>query len=284
MPLWLRWFIALPCVSILGAMAIRRLVFADFFEAATSGIIIPAAIAVIVFGAAQIAARVAPSYKKHVGLAVAFSELAVYFAAFFYSAVYSVSEPRDSMFESYDPAKIASFNFIAPLIGAASAIVSLAMSKTSTDDPMQLVEVHATDLGLRRGLGISLALAASAAFEAAAFGTTMACYACFPTSYAFALSAVVSTGVMVTLVIAYEPVRKNLAAWLVAGVFIVPSLVVLGFVVAYSIRYGVLYRSLPLLEFETYFVAILSIGTIIGTILGLYAAASKPSQPDSSAD
>jgi hypothetical protein len=103
MPLWLRWFIALPCVAILAAMAIRRLVYTGFDDV-TSGIIFPAAIAVVMFGAAQIAAHFAPSYKKQVGLAIVFSELAVFCAVFFNSVIFSMEE-------AHDPARVASLNY-----------------------------------------------------------------------------------------------------------------------------------------------------------------------------
>jgi hypothetical protein len=276
MPLWLRWFIALPCVAIVGAMAIRRLVYTGFDDV-TSGIVFPAAIAVVIFGAAQIAAHIAPSYKKQVGLAIIFSEVAVFCSVFLNDLIFS-------MVATYNPAKIESPNFVLPLLGAAAAVVSIATSKTLTDEPMQLMEVPATDVGLRRGLGIALALAASAAFDAAAIGAAKACYACLPSVYAYILSAVISTGIIVTLVIAYEPVRKKIAAWVVAGIFIGVSLAAFGSLATLAMRFGGLFPHDASLEFQVLFAATMSAGTIIGTILGLYAAASQRFQPDASSD
>jgi hypothetical protein len=273
MPLWLRWFIALPCVAILAAMAIRRLVYTGFDDV-TSGIIFPAAIAVVMFGAAQIAAHFAPSYKKQVGLAIVFSELAVFCAVFFNSVIFSMEE-------AHDPARVASLNFIVPLLGAAAAVVSLAVSKTLSDEPMQLVELRVTNLGLRRGLGIALALAASAAFEAATVGASKACSSCLPPLYAYILDAVFSTGIIVTLVIAYEPVRKKVAAWVVAGIFLIVSAVNLWLIASEFIRYRI--RD-PVGESLGLTSTMLTIGTVIGTILGLYASASKRSQPNSTSE
>ncbi|HEY7980147.1 MAG TPA: hypothetical protein VID19_01590 [Candidatus Eremiobacteraceae bacterium] len=228
----------------------------------------------MIFGAAQIAARIAPSYKKQVGLTIIFSEVAVFCSVFLDDLIYS-------MFETYNPAKIGSPNFMLPLLGAAAAIVSLVVSKTLTDEPMRLVKVRVTDLGLRRGLGIALALAASGAFEAIAFGVVKACYYCLPLPYANILTAVISTGIVVALVIAYEPVRKKVAAWVVAGIFLIVSAVNLGVIATAFIRYR--FHD-PLMESIGLTTSILSIGMIIGIILGLSASASKSSQPHSILD
>jgi hypothetical protein len=273
MPVWLRWFIALPCVAIIGAMAIRRLVFTGFDDV-TTGIIFPAAIAVVIFGAAQIAAHIAPSYKKQVGLAIVFSEVAVFCSVFLNDLIFS-------MFDTYSPAKIGSLNFIVPLLGAAAAIVSLIVSKTLTDEPVQLLDVRVTDVGLRRGLGIALALAASAAFEAAALGVSKACYYCLPTPSANVLASFISTAIIVTLVIAYEPVRKKVATWVVAGIFLIVSAVNLGLIASVFIRYRVddsVGESMGLQS------TMLTIGTIVGTILGLYSSGPKQSQTDSTSE
>jgi hypothetical protein len=266
MPDWLRWFIALPGVAIAAAMIIRPLEHAGFDDA-TTGIVFPAAIAIVMFGAAQIAARTAPSYKKHVGLAIVFAELAAFCMTFLYIMIFhSQTSPYPTM--------VVSLNLIIPLLGAAAAVVLLGVGKTICDEPMKTLIPPGLNVGFRRGLGIALALATSAAVASIGLGASAVCRTCLSISAVHTLSAVIGTAIIVALVVAYEPVKKKVAAWVVAGIFIVASVVGIGIIAKLFVRYHDLFPLDPYFLSSVYYSLNLSAASIVGTILGLQAVNS----------
>jgi hypothetical protein len=123
------------------------------------------------------------------------------------------------------------------------------------------------EVGVRRWLGISVAVGASAAFEAIGIGVAALSYPYFSAQAANALSAVICSGIVVTLIVDFEPARKKAAAWIVGGIYLTPTIA--------SIVYGALLlpRIYPY-GLDLWLVGnaiILSSATMVGALLGLQA-------------
>jgi hypothetical protein len=227
-PSWIRWLIALPAASIVGAIVVRRLEYAGVNDL-SSGALYPAGIALTIFGAAHLGALAAPSHRKQVGLAIAFGELAVFLET--YLAISIFGGPT-----SFFPASIKVVYAIAILIGVSAAVAPLVARRSLSDESRLTIHLPRADVGLRRGLGIAVALGASAAFEAIAIGTSYVSHA-YSVATANMLSAVVGTAILVTLVVDLEPTKKTIAACIVGGVIFAALVVNITFVAYFFMRF-----------------------------------------------
>ncbi len=258
-PGWLRWIIALPVVAILEAVIVRKLEGAGLRDFSNS-IIFPVAIALTIFVAAHIAATAARSYRKQVGFAIALAELAIVCQSYLAFVTFGST---DSLF--FPPRKPIEF-FAVILIGVAATIASLVVKRFPIDEPFPAM-MPGGEVGVRRWLGISVAVGASAAFEAIGIGVAALSYPYFSAQAANALSAVICSGIVVTLIVDFEPARKKAAAWIVGGVYLTPTIA--------SIVYGALLlpRIYPY-GLDLWLVGnaiILSSATMVGALLGLQA-------------
>lgn len=260
-PVWLRWIIALPVVAVVGAIIVRRLDYAGLSNS-SSGIVFAAAIAVTMFCTAYVAALAAPSYRKHVGLAVVFSELAVFCT----SAIAVFNGPSSSF-----PTQESDAFFIVVLTGATVTIVSLAARKSLANKAF-LTAMPGSNVGLQRGLGIAVALGASAAFAAVGIGVSELWRLYFPPIAANTLTALIGTGITVTLVIHYEPVRKKVAAWIVGGFFVTLSAVSIVRLASVLPRMELADKLWTMLIWSA---IVLWSATMVGALLGLHAAWSS---------
>jgi len=151
-PAWLRWIVALPGVAIIGSIVVRRLEFAGLDDI-SSGIFYPSAVALAMFAAAHAAAFAAPSYRRLIGLAVAIAELSIFLGGLL--SVFMLDSDRPPSY----PVWIQVLYLVIPIAGVAGSALSLARSKSLVDEPMGTINLPVSDLGLRWGLGMSVALA-----------------------------------------------------------------------------------------------------------------------------
>lgn len=262
-PDWLRWTVALPGIAIIGAIVDRQLEIAGFNDV-SSGIVFPSAIALTIFVAAHVAAFAAPSYRKHVGLAIAFGEFATIFGPFLTVTIFRYQS-------SFYPApSILVLYLVFPMVGVAAAARTLFGSATLVDKPMHAIGLPMTDPRLRWFLAISSALGAGAAFDAIVMGASALWRPYLPMGTANALIAVIEAAITVALVAEYAPAKKIVAARVVAGAYVTISVASILYLAFLFMRYAPVY-DLIALEWANY--TLLFAASIIGTVLGLRAAA-----------
>jgi hypothetical protein len=263
-PTWLRWIIALPGVAIGGAIVIRQLEFAGLRDV-SSGIIYPAALALTILAASQIAAYAAPSHRYHVGLVVATAELAVFLEGLLVVAVLDANQAPSL------PTWTLVLYLVIPSIGAIASVASLGGSRSLADAPISMLNLSNSSVGVRWLIGVSLAVSAALAFGAVISAVSALLPAYLPVGAASLLTDVIGPGIVVATVADHAPARKMVAAWIAAGAFVITSAVSITFVVAYFARGG--FARLLLFD-ETIFI-LFAFAAAVGAIFGLRAAADS---------
>src|ERR1700733_136593 len=204
MPSWLRWIIALPGGSFVGAMVVRRIELAGLNDHSI-GIIYPSAIALTMYGTAYLAAVTAPSDQRQVGLATIYAQLAAYCISLLLSALVGVQVvPFSGMHLT--------LNLIMPAIGTAGAVLSIARNTSRINNRLITTNLVSTDAGFRLWLGISVAVSLAAGFEIIGLGVS----ALWPTYLPFqsenSIVVLIASGIIVRLIAEYAPARNMLAA------------------------------------------------------------------------
>jgi hypothetical protein len=150
----------------------------------------------------------------------------------------------------------------------AAAVAPLVARKSLSDESRLTIHLPRADVGLRRGIGIAVALGASAAFEAIAIGTSYLWHA-YSVATANMLTAVVGTGILVTLVVDFEPTKKTIAACIVGGVIFAAMITNITFMDSFFMRF---HPTDGFMLWVCWNSIALSIATMVGTLLGLQAA------------
>lgn len=269
MPDWLRWLLALPVVSIAGAVAVRMLLFAGVNQ--PLGLIFPLAVTAVIIAAAWAAARVAPSHGAYVGMAVALADLVAFTTALAFAVWFKTSS-------SPPPPEVGVLLLAAGgLIGGAVATYTLARDAVIIG--VGPAPALFADLGPQSNwlLAVFRIL-----FPATALGATCTIVAAslpkyFPAGPAADVLIVLAPAVTVAAVAWYVPTREVLAARLAAGVFYALGAAEIVATTAALISVSDIIKSgaAPYILFDGAHGIVEGVGLICGATIGLLAGSTK---------
>lgn len=261
-PPWIRWVVALPGIAIVGSNVIRQLAYAGLNDV-TSGLLYPSAIALSIFAAALLASIAAPSYRKHVGLAVAFGD-----ASALYGLLLGVFVLEYIPAPSISALMLAAY-IAAPAIGVTAAAFSINRIIRLAEGPREAPSLVAGDYVARLWLAVLAAAGVASAFAGICLGVTVLWYRFLPIGVAGNFTAVIGTGITIVLVAEYAPSRKLFAARVTAAVFLAIGTIGLELAAYYYVHFP--YR-VSLILFDEASLALSSLSTVCGAALGLRAA------------
>lgn len=263
LPGWIRWVLALPVITLGGAVVVRVLLFAGIND--SPGLIFPFAIAVAILAAAVSAARVAPVHGRYVGQAVAVADTLVFVTAL--------------LFESFDASPPPGLSIVLFATGgiAGTGAALFMLSRDGVAHRGGSTPTLLADLGPRANwsLGVLRSLFAPTALGAICALVAMLVPRYVPVGVSVDVGAVLTTAVTVAAFGAEAPTHKLLTSRIVAGIFcalgatssVMTTIALVGMHDPEFIRsiYG----------FDALHNILQSIGLICGAMIGLDAASSS---------